>query len=310
MTTEKKTAVDALWTPEFTTLVRSQVCPKGIPDEEFALFVMQCKRSGLNPMLKEAYCVARKHNFGSKDRPNWGTKYEFQPSEAGMLARAERFADYRGIQAAAVYGEDEILVDMGTSTVKHAFNPAKRKGAIVGAWARVERRDHVAVLVWLDFAGYVQQSPMWSKIPSTMMEKCARVAALRKAYPESFGGIYIREEMPEGEFVEPEAAPLPTLAAVAPPAPEPKPEATPPLRAPQETSARTATEPSSGPASPELTDAELAEIRTATDKTIGALVKRVSAMPKGERRSKLGDAINARRRDLKQGGLAASEASR
>ena len=144
--------------------------------------------------------MGRRQNAGNRERPNWVTRYEFQPSEAGMLARAERFPDFKGIQASAVYAEDEIIVDQGKGEVVHRFNPAKRKGALVGAWARVVREGKLPVVVWLDFSGYVQQTPLWAKIPTTMIEKCARVAALRKAYPEAFGGLYVREEMPAEEY--------------------------------------------------------------------------------------------------------------
>ncbi|AKJ01733.1 phage recombination protein Bet [Archangium gephyra] len=181
--------------------------PRGIGEDEFALFIEQCKRSGLDPLLKEAFCVARRQNAGNREKPNWVTRYEFQPSEAGMLARAERFPDFKGIQASAVYAEDEIIVDQGQGEVLHRFNPAKRKGSLVGAWSRVVRDGKLPVVVWLDFAGYVQQTPLWAKIPTTMIEKCARVAALRKAYPEAFGGLYVREEMPAEEFEPAQAEP-------------------------------------------------------------------------------------------------------
>ena len=193
---------DRGWTRERVELVKRTICPKGISEDEFALFIEQCKRSGLDPLLKEAFCVARRANAGNRERPQWVTKYEFQPSEAGMLARAERFPDFKGIQASAVFAEDEILVDQGAGEVTHRFNPAKRKGSLAGAWARVVREGKLPVVVWLDFAGYVQQSPLWSKIPTTMIEKCARVAALRKAYPEAFGGLYVKEEMPAEEFAD------------------------------------------------------------------------------------------------------------
>jgi len=203
---------NGVWSHERCELVRRTICPKGIGDDEFALFIEQCKRSGLDPLLKEAFCVARKHNGGSRERPVWTTKYEFQPSEAGMLARAERFPDFKGIQASAAYAEDEIIVDQGKGEVLHRFNPVKRKGALAGAWARVVRADKLPVVVWLDFGGYAQQSPLWAKIPMTMIEKCARVAALRKAYPEAFGGLYVREEMPAEEFDDaPKAAPYEAL---------------------------------------------------------------------------------------------------
>lgn len=213
-TTQQDSASNHPWSRERVELIKRTICPKGIGEDEFALFIEQCKRSGLDPLLKEAFCVARRANTGSRERPNWTTKYEFQPSEAGMLARAERFPDFRGIQASAVYAEDEIIVDQGEGQVTHRFNPAKRKGSLVGAWSRVVRADKLPVVVWLDFAGYVQQSPLWSKIPTTMIEKCARVAALRKAYPEAFGGLYVREEMPAEEYVDvPQPAPAPAAAA-------------------------------------------------------------------------------------------------
>ncbi|AKQ68074.1 phage recombination protein Bet [Myxococcus hansupus] len=193
-------AHQAGWSRERVELVKRTICPRGISEDEFALFIEQCKRSGLDPLLKEAFCVARRQNTGNRERPNWVTKYEFQPSEAGMLARAERFPDFKGIQASAVFAEDDIVVDQGRGEVVHRFNPAKRKGALVGAWARVVREDKLPVVVWLDFSGYVQQTPLWSKIPTTMIEKCARVAALRKAYPEAFGGLYVREEMPAEDY--------------------------------------------------------------------------------------------------------------
>jgi phage recombination protein Bet len=199
------------WSPERVELIKRTICPKGIGEDEFALFIEQCKRSGLDPLLKEAFCVARRQNAGNREKPNWVTRYEFQPSEAGMLARAERFPDFKGIQASAVYAEDEIIVDQGKGEVVHRFNPAKRKGSLVGAWSRVVREGKLPVVVWLDFAGYVQQTPLWAKIPTTMIEKCARVAALRKAYPEAFGGLYVREEMPAEEF-EPQAEPAPATS--------------------------------------------------------------------------------------------------
>lgn len=195
-----------VWTQERKDLVRRSVCPPGVTDDEFELFVEQCKRSGLDPLLRECFCVPRRANAGTRERPNWITRHEFQPSESGMLARAERFPDFRGISASAVFAEDEILIDAGSQSVVHRFNPTRRKGPIVGAWARVVRDGMTPIVVWLDFDGYAQTTPLWAKIPTTMIEKCARVGALRKAYPEAFGGLYIREEMPPDE--QPAADPM------------------------------------------------------------------------------------------------------
>lgn len=212
-----------IWTQERIDLVKRTVCPKGIGEDEFLLFMEQCRRSGLDPLLREAFCVPRRVKVSQKGEPDrWVTKHEFQPAESGMLTRAMRAPDFRGIQASAVFSEDTIEVDQGRGEVRHVFNPAKRDGKIVGAWARVVREGMLPFVVWLDFAAYVQPSPLWATKPTTMVEKCARVAALRKAYPAEFGGLYIAGERPDdvdGEEPEPAAVVEKEKPALPPPAP-------------------------------------------------------------------------------------------
>lgn len=191
-----------VWTRERVDLIKRTVCPKGITDDEFALFVEQCRRSGLDPLLKQAFCVPRRQNVGTRDAPRWIEKHEFQPSEAGMLARAEDFPDLRGISAAAVYEKDEILIDAGAGTVSHKFKPGPDRGKLLGAWALLARADRLPLVVWLDLPGYQQSTPLWGRMPATMIEKCARVAVLRKAYPGPFGGLYTEDE-PQPEHDEP-----------------------------------------------------------------------------------------------------------
>jgi phage recombination protein Bet len=233
------------WTRERIDLIKRSICPKGISDDEFTLFVEQCKRSGLDPLLKQAFCVPRemkgpvkKNKDGSDVMEQWRngswhpvyeriTRYEFQPAEAGMLARANRFPDYEGISAAEVYKDDQIEIDYGAGVVNHKVNPAQRKGGLVGAWARVQQRGKVATVVWVDFAEMAQKNSknesvaLWSSKPMVMIRKCARVAALRTAYPEEFGGLYVAGERPDdvdtGE--EEMAAPPVERPALPPPAP-------------------------------------------------------------------------------------------
>lgn len=182
------------WTRERVDLVKKTVCPAGIPDADFMLFIEQCKRSGLDPLLKEAFCVKRRQNIGTKERPNWIEKFEFQPAETGFLARAERFPDFKGVTAAAVWSGDEAEIDAGAGTVKHTFKPTAKRGVLLGAWGKVERKSKTPIVVWLDIMGYQQQTPLWGKMAPTMIEKCARVAVLRKAYPSALGGLYIDGE--------------------------------------------------------------------------------------------------------------------
>jgi phage recombination protein Bet len=214
---------DNEWNEARRKLVRDTICPQGIPDAEFLLFMEQCQRSGLDPLIKQAFCVKRRMNLGTKERPNWVDRYEFQPSEAGMLARAERFPGHRGIMGAAVYEGDEILVDEGAGTVMHRYDPTKRSGKLIGAWARVSREGKDPLVRWLDFASRAQPTPLWGKDPAGMILKCSRVATLRTAYPEALGGLYVAGERPDdvdtGEDAETPAAVTREKPALPAPAP-------------------------------------------------------------------------------------------
>jgi phage recombination protein Bet len=228
------------WSRERIDLIKKSICPKGISDDEFALFIEQCKRSGLDPLLNQAFCVPRDSKGDTLKNPDGSTKMEqgsngkwyparerltrhvFQPSEAGMLARAEHFPDYRGVMGAAVFGGDEVRIDEGEGKVEHRYNPAKREGALVGAWSRVRREGKDPVVRWLDFAARSQTTPLWIKDPAGMILKCVRVAALRTAYPEAFGGLYVAGERPDDVDTGEEEQSAPELSKPALPAPGPR----------------------------------------------------------------------------------------
>jgi hypothetical protein len=59
-------AAQSPWSRDRVELIRRTICPKGIGEDEFTLFIEQCKRSGLDPLLKEAFCVGRRQNTGTQ----------------------------------------------------------------------------------------------------------------------------------------------------------------------------------------------------------------------------------------------------
>ena len=193
---------------EYVQLVKATVCPPSTTDNEFRLFLAQCKRSGLDPLIQQAFCVPRSAKEGDK----WITKHVFQPAESGMLARAEDFEDFDGVTGGAVYEKDKCEVDAGAGTVHHKFNPCAPRGELLGAWARLARKGKLATVVFLTVGSRVQTKQdgkpvsQWAKDPAGMIFKCARAAVLRVGYPAPFGGFYISGEMPE-EGHEQEARP-------------------------------------------------------------------------------------------------------
>jgi len=181
------------WDRERIELCKRTICPKGINDDEFTLFIEQCKASGLNPFLKEAYCVPRKTKMADG---SFVTVHTFQSGVEGLRARAGRFPGFQGSTSAAVREKDECEVDVDAGVVRHKFKPTQQRGRIVGAWAKVNR-DGQSIVVWLDVTARSGQSQFWRDDPGGMLAKCAEVAALKKAYPTQFTGVDTREEAVE-----------------------------------------------------------------------------------------------------------------
>lgn len=190
------------WSEGHKSIVRKMKPCRAMPEDDFEVFWAKCVQSELDPLMDQALPVSRKANEGSREHPKWTTVFSFQSTEAGMLARAERFPDYLGVQACAVFDQEPCPMSMATGEVGHEFDAANRKGALKGAWARVLRKGRAPLLIWLDFNATKQDSPFWTRNPMGMLEKCSRVAAIRKAYPETFAGVYVREEMPEDDGSE------------------------------------------------------------------------------------------------------------
>jgi phage recombination protein Bet len=190
------TLYNAEWPRTLVDVVRRQVAPKGIPDDDFLVFMKKCQQTGLNPLVGEVFCIPR--NTKGPDGKHF-TAYTFQPSAEGMRARAAKFPDFLSCDGAAVHQHDLVTMDQGSGEVTHKSNPAKPRGNIMGAWGRVTKRNGTRVLAWLPVGSRTADGPVWAKDPGGHLAKCAMVQALRQAYPVAFGGIYAREEMPNEE---------------------------------------------------------------------------------------------------------------
>lgn len=192
------------WTTGDIEVIKKTVCPAGIPDAEFKLFILKCQASGMNPLLGEAFCIKRNQNIGTKDAPKWIEVFAFTPGEQGMEGRADDFSDYHGLRAAAVYANDKIVIDASTGEVSHQYNPVDpNRGRLLGAWCIVYREGRKTPVEFVRLEEYIDlRNPKWNSSPATMIVKCARAAGLRRAYPNAFDGVFVREELSEdGERV-------------------------------------------------------------------------------------------------------------
>jgi phage recombination protein Bet len=217
------------WSEDQRALIKRTVAPDATNDE-LAMFLHVAAKAGLDPLQKQVWFVKR------------SGRVTIQAGVDGLQARALRMPDCDGIASAVVYEKEDFVFDKAKGeVVRHQSNPFGAQGALVGAWGIVHRRGKAPFVALIRFSEYADSnSPLWKNKPAVMLEKVARSTALRRAYPEDFGGIYDPAEMGreaspegikaiEGEVVEVKAEPLPAAGRVEvqPPVAEKKVEAAP-----------------------------------------------------------------------------------
>lgn len=153
---------------------------KGATDDELQLFVQVCNRRRLDPFARQIYLVKR------ESKKTGGREMAIQTSIDGFRLIAQRSGEYRGQTPPQWCGPDGVWheVWLGVEPLFAARIGVHRAGFVEPLY-RIARWD-----------SYVQQSPLWDRMPDVMIAKCAEALALRAAFPEELSGIYADDEMP------------------------------------------------------------------------------------------------------------------
>lgn len=149
-------------------------------DKDIMGFMMLCNARALNPFVGDAYLVG----YDSQSGPS----FSLITAKSAYDKRAELNEHFDGMESGLVILKDNAI--------------ERREGAIylpgekiIGAWAVVFRKDRGHVVKHdVNIMSYDTDRSQWKTNKAGMIIKCAEAGVLRKAFPNTYAGMYIAEE--------------------------------------------------------------------------------------------------------------------
>lgn len=158
-----------------------------ITPQEFKLFAELCQARKLNPFLREAYLI----KYSDKQAA------QMVVSKDVVLKRAVLHPQYDGKESGVIVRTaDGSIIERAGCFVDSSNE------SLLGGWCKVYRKDWKRpeyMSVSLDEVASRKSdgtfNTNWATKSATMVEKVAKVRALREAFVEEFGGMYIEDEV-------------------------------------------------------------------------------------------------------------------
>lgn len=171
-----------------TNYVREYFCKEATPQEALA-FMRFCEAHQLNPFLKDAYLVKYNQNESAQiviAAHTWTKRASIDPQ-------------YKGHQMG-------IIVKTGEGFERRESLFYTPDEEVVGGWAEVYFKDGSSYRTELPIQERIAHkkdgtpTQFWTRMPGTMIAKCALSDCMRNAFPVLFAGAYDQAEI-EGTHV-------------------------------------------------------------------------------------------------------------
>jgi phage recombination protein Bet len=189
-----QTPPDFLSKEQIEVLKRTML--KQFPEDERETFIITCQLTHLNPFTKQIYATRRFQKV--RDDSGETRKVPTLVTVAGIMglcAVADRTGNYDGCEIFWC-GSDGAWK---SEWVSDEFPTAAK--CIV--YHKKHAKPEIAIARWSSYAGQIynyttkqwEVSDFWARMPDYMLGKVAKAAALRGAFPDQTGGVYIHEEL-------------------------------------------------------------------------------------------------------------------
>lgn len=176
-----------------TEILKNSIC-KGITNEEFEIFLLACKKTQLDPFMKQIYAIKRK---SKRPDGSWGETMTIQTGIDGYRLIAERTGKYAPGKEPTFVCDEQGKVVSATAYIKKMTSD--------GTWHEVSSSAYMEEYCQTTTDKVTQEkrpTGMWVNMARTMLAKCAEAQALRKAFPAEMSGVYTKEEMEQADPID------------------------------------------------------------------------------------------------------------
>jgi phage recombination protein Bet len=179
---------------------RNGIIPKGTPQAQIAFFLKVCALRGMNPMTREIYLIERK-KWDNDLRRNIIT-YQITVSIEGARVRALATGDYAGLGR---WTFDGLKEEDWMQKVTGNFALPETIGVTAYRMVQGNKVAFRKIIVCSEFIAMKEDykdkekpkkpsNPMYGSYPFAMLSKVAEMHALRAAFADALGGLYVEEE--------------------------------------------------------------------------------------------------------------------
>lgn len=172
-----------------------QTVAKGASDEELMMFLRIANKFDLDPFAHEIWCYRIQQN----------EPMVIAAGHDGFMKTALNRPDFLGISSGTVRVGDVFEYEPTAYTIRHKHG--EKRGDILGGWAMLERQGKRPAIVYVELKEHIKKTrdgapnKFWAQYPSRMIEKCARMYAIRMAYtisglvPDESGGGSVGDDI-------------------------------------------------------------------------------------------------------------------